>query len=123
QAARLGDVGESQRACAISPNFQVVPEQSSFRGPPVFWWEECLSESLSCTEHSTLREKDIKIAVIVVIEQRHSGAHVLGVVKTTGHSVEVHEIQPRLSSRIDEPVDRRTWRGRCARTAWRGSVT
>src|SRR5207249_4798486 len=55
-------------------------------------------------EHLPLRQIEVQIAVVVVVEQRRARADDLGVVELPRHPAEVKESQRGFFSTIDEPV-------------------
>jgi hypothetical protein len=51
-----------------------------------------------------LRQVDVEVAVVVVVEEGGARADDLGVVQLAGHPAEMRERQARLFGAVDEPV-------------------
>ncbi len=120
QPAGVGHVGEPQRARAVGVHLQIVPEQSSLQRQRTLRRKQRLLQFLAGAEHLPLRNEHIEIAVVVVIEQRHARAHVLGVIERAGHPVEVHEVEAGRRGAVDKPLGR--WRCGRRRLAGRRTV-
>jgi len=102
-SALLGDVREMQRARAIRIQNEVVPEQARFerqRGG----LDGRIAQRLSFAEHLSLHEEDVEVAIVVVVQQRHTRRQHLGIIEFAGHSVEIAEPQAALGRPIDEPL-------------------
>ena len=55
-------------------------------------------------KHPPLREIDVEVAVVVVVEERNAAREHLGEVELARHAVEVGKGQTGLGGAIDEPV-------------------
>ena len=97
-AARLGDVGKSHGPCSVGVNLEVGSVQTASKG-----FVAGLGGTLVRPEWLTLNQKDIEIAVVVVVEESHARRHDLGIVELTGHAVDVHEIEAGFSGNVGEP--------------------
>ncbi len=84
-------------------NLQIVAIEPAFERQGTSRRHERLTERLSGSEHLTLHEEHVEVAVVVVVEQADARRHDLGVVELAGHAVEVHEVQAGIGCPIREP--------------------
>ena len=107
-------VPEPQPALPAGPRLEIVAIQPVARRLP----RGRRQEWIAVPEPSALHQVDVEVAVVVVVEQAHPGAHHLGLVEPAAHPVDVDEVEPRLRGAVDEPVavvlDRQD--RRCARS-------
>ena len=64
--------------------------------------ESRVGDGLAGAQHMALIEVHVEVAVAIVVEQRHPGAHVLEGVELARHAVEMHEVEAGLSCSLDE---------------------
>jgi hypothetical protein len=55
-------------------------------------------------ESLALRDVDVEVAIVVVIEKRHAGRQDLRIVELPRRAVEVHEVQTGFLRAVGEPV-------------------
>ena len=112
-----GHVGESQRAAAVGVNLQIVPKQAASQRRGITRREQRIGERLF-SQHLSLDDEDVEVAVVVVVEERDAGRHDFGVIELAGHAVEMREGQPGWRSGVGKPgLVVRRWSlapGRCA---------
>ena len=66
---------------------------------PVF---ERLVDRLARSEQLALHQVDVEVAVIVVVEERRTGAGDLGHIELAGHTVEVYEVEAAFGGHVAE---------------------
>ena len=98
-------VGEAQRPRAVRVHAQVVPVQAVARPGrgPCRRAEQGVLQRLSGAEHLALHQVDVEVSVVVEVEQRPARPHDLGRIVLAGHTVEVHEVEPRSRRAVREP--------------------
>ena len=107
----VGHIGEVQRARAVRVDLQIISEQPAAQHRAITGRKQRAIDRLG-SEHLSLDDEHVQIAVVVIIEQRHAWRHDLRVVELARHAVEVREHQPGLRSDVSKP-------GRVGRTAGR----
>ena len=65
--------------------------------------QESVGQRLAPTNHLSLYQVDVEVAVVVVVEQRHAGTHHFLEVIPARHAVEVHEIEADGLCAVGEP--------------------
>src|SRR5207302_10481776 len=102
ESSWIRDVAKIQSASTILVHNKVVAEQSTFtvqRGES----DSRIAQGLSLTEHLSLHEEYIEVAVIIVVHQRNTPRQHLGVIQSARHPVEIGELQVALDRSVDEP--------------------
>jgi hypothetical protein len=94
-----------QRSLPVRANDEIVSEEAI---PEWTCWRKRGLLQRLLTEHRALDEVHIKVAVVVVVEQRDTGRHDLGVILFTRHAVEVDEVEARFLGALDKPFLRRS---------------
>ena len=80
---------------AVGATREVVAEQTAGR-------DVCGRTGFRPAERTTLHEKDVEIAVVVVVEERDTRAHFLDDVVAARRAVDVCEVEARRVRRVDE---------------------
>ena len=92
------------RAAAVRSKLEIVSVQTSaFR-------EVSASGATATVDASALNEKDVEVAVVVVVQKGNAGRDDLRVVELPHHAVHVNEIEMSLGGRVSKPLGRRTVR-------------
>ena len=76
ETAPLGHVRETQGAGPVGVHLEVVPVQT-IRQRPGVGREQGVVERLAGAEHLALDDVDVEVAIVVHVEQRHTGGHEL----------------------------------------------
>jgi hypothetical protein len=97
-----------ERSRAVGIDHQVVAEQAILQ--LTVRRIDRIAQRLPLPEHLSLDDVDVEIAVVVVVEQRHTGRHDLRVVELAGHAVEVDEVEAGRVRVFSEPIDGRALR-------------
>src|SRR5207253_6981870 len=105
--ARICHVDELQRARAVCIHLQVIAEKPTLERQRTLWGKQGRASS----EDLTLNEKDIKVAVVVVIKHRDARRQMLVVVPLTRHAVEMDEVKAGFFGAVDEPFGLQTRSG------------
>ena len=100
-AARLGDVSELEDRAAVGRRVQVVAKETMRQRSARR--QRGVGERLAGAQHVALRQVEIEIAILVVVQQGAARSHHLEVVALPGHAVEVMEVEPGRGGRLDEP--------------------
>src|SRR5205085_4900580 len=93
---------EMQHTGAVSSNGEIVSIQPAAKWQRMRWDGGLLD--VCAAEHLSLREVDIEIAVVVVIEEGDAAPDHLGEVKLPGHAVEIREVETGRLRPIDKPI-------------------
>ena len=104
---RIRDVGKSQRARAVCVHLQVIAEKPTLERQRTLRREQ----GGACPEHLTLNEKNIEVAVVVVIKHRDAGRQILGVIPLTRHAIEMDEVEAGFVGAVGKPLVPRTRAG------------
>src|SRR5262249_17300392 len=98
QSRLLSHIGEAQ----FARRDQFIAKQPG-AGLPVFRGREFgIARLLFFVEHRALNQKNVQIAVVVVIEQGRARAHNFRQIKFSGRACEVLEDEARLRGRFSE---------------------
>ena len=99
----LGPVTSVKRSARVpSAPLQIVAEQPAAQQRRIARREPRGAERL-VSQHPSLNDEDVEVAVVVVVEQRDARRHDLRVEQLARHAVEVNEVQTRLRRQVDEP--------------------
>src|SRR5687768_2014229 len=98
---RVGDVRELELTRAVGVHTQVISIETPLG-----------SGRLVCSQYSTLHQVNVKIAVVVVIEQPDTRRKNFGIVEPSRRAMHVYEVEPRLNSSLAEPLIE------CSRCSW-----
>ena len=85
-------------------HLEVVPIQA------IRQWQRCLRRNqgvvqrLAQTEHPSLREVEVEVAVVVEVEHRDTGPDHLSEIVLARHPVEVHEVDAHRFGSVAEPL-------------------
>jgi len=96
-------IGEVQLARSVGSNREIVAIQPAAKRLRARG-NDRLIDGLARSQHLALREVDVEIAVVVVVEQRDAAAHHFREIEIAGHAVEVGEVEAGCGGAIDEPV-------------------
>ena len=104
-------IRESHGAAAVRSKLEIVSvETSTFR-------DVSASGATATVDASALNEKDVEVAVVVIVQKGNAGRDDLRVVELPRHAVHVNEIEMSLGGRVSKPLGRRRGRARRATRA------
>ena len=103
-AALLRDVREPRDADSIGLQEEIVAVQAPRGRQRSLRREQGLIGRLVRSEHLSLDEVDVEVAVVVVVEQPGPRRHDLGNVERARRAVEVDEVEAARNRGVDEPV-------------------